>query len=362
MPNRFICFNWSSMQKNTPYILFLTFVLLVTVSFFCLIKDFLLACFWAIILAVVFDPVNQWFKQYFKSSEKLPLFLTMMMIILVFVIPLLTITLMITEESTIYYQKIQSGEINPQVYFQETLALLLPKFNKLSHMEALSVEQISASAGNAFAQAVKYIAQQVPALTQNLLTLIVQFTLAFYILFFLLRDGHQLIRKLISLIPIGDGIEIELFERFTSVARATVKGGLIVAVIQGSIGGFLFWFVGIPAAFLWGMLMIILSLLPIGSALIWGPTAVILFLQGQTLKATIVLATGILIIGMIDNFLRPRLIGKDSKMSDYLVLVSTLGGLTWFSLTGFVLGPIIAALFITCWDIMGQESQASKRK
>jgi predicted PurR-regulated permease PerM len=266
---------------------------------------------------------------------------------------------MITEESTAYYQKIQSGEINPQVYFQETLALLLPKFNKLSHIQAISVEQISASAGNAFTQAVKYIAQQVPALTQNLLSLIVQVALAFYILFFLLRDGHLLIRKLISLIPIGDRIEIELFERFTSVARATVKGGLIVAVIQGSIGGLLFWFLGIPAAFLWGMLMIVLSLLPIGSALIWAPAAVILFLQGQTLKAVILLTVGILAIAMIDNFLRPRLIGKDSKMSDYLVLVSTLGGLAWFSLTGFVLGPIIAALFMTCWDILGKYSQTS---
>jgi predicted PurR-regulated permease PerM len=350
------------MQKNTPYILFLIFVLLVTVSFFLLIKDFLLACFWAIILAVVFHPVYQWIKRYFRNSEILPLLLTMMMIILVFVLPLLTITLMITEESTTYYQKIQSGEINPQVYLQDTLALLLPIFNKFSHMEALSIEQISTSAGNAFTQAVKYTAQQLPALTQNLLNLIVQVSLAFYILFFLLRDGQQLIRKLISLIPIGDRIEMELFERFTSVARATVKGGLLVAVIQGSIGGLLFWFVGIPAAFLWGMLMIVLSLLPIGSALIWAPASVILFLQGQTLNAAMVLAVGALVIGMIDNFLRPRLIGKDSKMSDYLVLVSTLGGLTWFSLTGFVLGPIIAALFITCWEIMGKESQASNRK
>jgi len=347
------------MQKNTPYILFLAFVLLVTVSFFLLIKDFLLACFWAIILAVVFDPVYQRFRLYFKNSEILSLFLTMIMIILVFVIPLLTITLMITEESTIFYQKIQSGEINPQVYFQETLALLLPKFNKLSHIQALSVEQISVSVGDSFTQAVKYIAQQLPALTQNLLNLIVQFVLAFYILFFLLRDGNLLIRKLISLVPIGDNIETELFERFTSVAKATVKGGLIVAVIQGSIGGLLFWFVGIPAAFLWGMLMIVLSLLPIGSTLIWGPAAVILLLQGQTLKAAIVFTVGILVIGMTDNFLRPRLIGKDSKMSDYLVLVSTLGGLTWFSLTGFVLGPIIAALFVTCWEIMGKYNKTS---
>jgi predicted PurR-regulated permease PerM len=344
------------MQKNTPYILFMALVLLVTVSFFLLIKDFLLACFWAIILAVVFDPTYQRFRQYYKNSEKMPLFLTMLLIILVFVIPLFTITLMVTEESTDYYNKIQSGEINPQRYFQNTLALL-PGF---PHIQGISVEQISSSIGKAFEQAVRYVAQQVPALTQNLLNLIVQVALAFYILFFLLRDGHQLMRKFISLIPIGDRIEIELFERFTSVARATVKGGLIVAVIQGCIGGILFWFVGIPAAFLWGMLMIILSLLPIGSALVWAPAAVVLFLQGQTVNAVIVLAVGVLAIGLIDNFLRPRLIGKDSKMSDYLVMVSTLGGLAWFSLTGFVLGPIIAALFVTCWEILGKDSQANK--
>jgi predicted PurR-regulated permease PerM len=344
------------MQKNTPYILFMALVLLVTVSFFLLIKDFLLACFWAIILAVVFDPTYQRFRQYYKNSEKMPLFLTMLLIILVFVIPLFTITLMVTEESTDYYNKIQSGEINPQRNFQNTLALL-PGF---PHIQGISVEQISSSIGKAFEQAVRYVAQQVPALTQNLLNLIVQVALAFYILFFLLRDGHQLMRKFISLIPIGDRIEIELFERFTSVARATVKGGLIVAVIQGCIGGILFWFVGIPAAFLWGMLMIILSLLPIGSALVWAPAAVVLFLQGQTVNAVIVLAVGVLAIGLIDNFLRPRLIGKDSKMSDYLVMVSTLGGLAWFSLTGFVLGPIIAALFVTCWEILGKDSQANK--
>jgi predicted PurR-regulated permease PerM len=347
------------MQKNTPYILFLTFVLLVTVSFFCLIKDFLLACFWAIILAVVFDPAYQRFRQTFKNSETLPLFLTMLMIILVFVIPFLTLTLMITVESTDYYNKIQSGEINPQLYFQEIVALL-PKFNKLSHLGVIRVEEISSSLGNTVAETVKYVAQQAPAVTQNILNLIIQVALAFYILFFLLRDGHLLLRKFISLVPIGDRIEIELLERFTSVARATVKGGLIVAVIQGSLGGLLFWFVGIPAAFLWGMLMIVLSLLPIGSTLVWGPAAVILFLQGQTLKAVILLTVGILAIGLVDNFLRPRLIGKDSKMPDYLVLVSTLGGLAWFSLTGFVLGPIIAALFITCWDILGKYSQASK--
>jgi predicted PurR-regulated permease PerM len=349
-----------AMQKDTPYVFFLVFVLLVTVSFFCLIKDFLFACFWAIILAVIFFPIYQKLKQYFRDWENLPLFLTMVMIILVFVIPLFTIILMITGESTDYYQKIESGEINPQLYFQENFGFLLPKLNRMLPIQALDIGQISTYAGNIFTQGVKYIAQQVPVLTQNLLNLIIQITLAFYLLFFLLRDGPQLIRKLISLIPIGDGIKLELFERFTSVARATVKGGLIVAIIQGSIGGLLFLLVGIPGAFLWGVLMIVLSLLPVGSTLVWGPAAIILFLQGQVLKAAILLAAGILVIGLIDNFLRPRLIGKDIKMSDYLVLVSTLGGLTWFSLTGFVLGPLIAALFVTCWEILGKENQSNK--
>ena len=123
MPNRFIFLSLFFMQKNTPYILFLTFVLLVTVSFFLLIKDFLLACFWAIILAVVFDPVYQRIRQYFKNSEILPLFLTMMMIILVFVIPLLTITLMITEESTNYYLKIARwGNKSPSLFSKDSQA------------------------------------------------------------------------------------------------------------------------------------------------------------------------------------------------------------------------------------------------
>ncbi len=154
-------------------------------------------------------------------------------------------TLMIAGESTDYYNKIQSGEINPQLYFQNTLAL----FPKVPQIPGISVEQISAAVGNAYAQAVKYIAEQVPALTQNLLNLVVQVALSFYILFFLLRDGHLLIGKLIALIPIGDRIEIELFERFTSAARATVKGGLIVAVIQGSIGGCCFGLLAFPPRF-----------------------------------------------------------------------------------------------------------------
>jgi len=339
------------MNKTTPYLLFMTLVLLVTLSFFMLIKDFLLACFWSIILAVVFDPMYQKIRQYNKNSENMALALTMLIIILFFVIPLFLLIMMIAQEAAEYYSQIEKGTIKPALYLKNTLDLL-PKLPDVLGINI--IDQLSNSAGNVVSQASKYIAQQAPTVTQNLFNLLVQIALTFYVLYFMLRDGRYLIRKFISQVPIGDSIETKLFERFTVVARAAVKGGLIVAVIQGSIGGFVFWCVGIPVAFLWGALMIILSLLPVGSALVWVPASLILFLQGETAKAVIIVAAGVLFIGLIDNFLRPYLIDKDSKMPNYLVLISTLGGLTWFSLTGFVLGPIIAALFVTCWEILGK--------
>jgi len=147
-----------------------------------------------------------------------------------------------------------------------------------------------------------------------------------------------------------------LFERFAQVSKATLKGTVVVALVQGSIGGVLFALVGIPAALLWGVAMTLLALLPVGgSAIIWIPAAIILFVQGNVVEAFIVVAVGSLIIGLVDNLLRPLLVGRDTGMPDYLVLISTLGGITWFGLSGFVIGPTIAALFITVWEMMGKD-------
>jgi predicted PurR-regulated permease PerM len=344
--------------KSTAHFLFILFVLVITACFFILIKDFLIACFWATVLAVVFDPTYQIIKEKLPERQTLALILTMLLIIVIFVVPLTSITLLILQESADYYGKIESGEIDPHLFIQKMVDLL-PKANDVTSLLGIKVKSLSFSIGDTFAQAVKYLAQQLPLYTQNLLNLVAQIALMFYVLFFLLRDGPQIIRKLIHTLPLGDNIEKELFERFTSVARATVKGGLIVALIQGSIGGFTFLLLGIPAAFFWGALMILLSLLPIGSALLWVPVALILFLQGHIVKSMILVGVGFLIIGLIDNFLRPRLVGKDVKMPDYIVLVSTLGGLAWFSLSGFVLGPLIAAVFISCWELLAKSNSST---
>ena len=148
-----------------------------------------------------------------------------------------------------------------------------------------------------------------------------------------------------------------LLNKFTGVIRATVKGNLVVAIVQGALGGLIFWFLGIEAALLWGAIMSVLSLLPAGSGVIWVPVAIYFLATGAILKGIILLAFGVLVIGLIDNFLRPILVGKDTQMPDYLVLVSTLGGMALFGLNGFVIGPVIAALFITAWGLYSDISQ-----
>ena len=153
-----------------------------------------------------------------------------------------------------------------------------------------------------------------------------------YLLFFLLRDGNELATRIRKIIPLADGHKTLLLTKFTGVIRATVKGNLVVAIVQGALGGLVFWFLGIEAALLWGAIMSVLSLLPAGSGVIWVPVAIYFLATGAIMKGVILLVFGILVIGLIDNLLRPLLVGKDTQMPDYLVLISTLGGMALFGL------------------------------
>jgi predicted PurR-regulated permease PerM len=138
------------------------------------------------------------------------------------------------------------------------------------------------------------------------------------------------------------------------VIRAAVKGDLMVAAVQGALGGLAFWALGVGGALLWGVLMAFLSLLPIiGAALVWGPVAIYFFITGAVWQGLALFAFGLLVIGLIDNLLRPMLVGKDAHMPDYVVMITTLGGMAVFGINGFILGPVIAAMFIAVWHIYG---------
>jgi predicted PurR-regulated permease PerM len=180
-----------------------------------------------------------------------------------------------------------------------------------------------------------------------------------YMVFFLLRDGGEIGRRVRRALPLDEAHKNLLLAKFTTVVRATVKGNIAVALVQGALGGFIFSVVGIQGVVLWGALMAFLSLLPaIGASIVWVPAALYFLATGELGKCAILVVFCVGVIGLVDNLLRPILVGKDTKMPDWVVLISTLGGMALFGINGFVIGPLVAALFMASWDIFARAGQA----
>jgi predicted PurR-regulated permease PerM len=187
---------------------------------------------------------------------------------------------------------------------------------------------------------------------------LVSMTIMLYLLFFLLRDGQALAARIKTAVPLSRKVKARLFGNFATVIRATVKGNVLVAIAQGALGGLAFWFLGVSAPLLWAVVMAFLSLLPaIGAALVWAPVAVYFLVTGSIWQGVALIAFGTFVIGLVDNVLRPVLVGKDIKLPDYVVLLSTIGGMALFGLNGFVIGPAIAALFVAAWDLFATEEE-----
>lgn len=325
-------------------------------AFLGLISDFMMVGFWSVALAIIFWAPHANIKERLNNRENLAAMLSTFLIFLVVIIPLLLISAAIVSQSQDLYERIQSGEFRAY-QFTDIIFSYLPFLEGLLEQFDISMESMRSQLNAAAADLAGKLGGQVVNYTQNLLGLIVDFFLMLYLLFFFLRDGEMIVKAIGDAFPLRAEVEQTLFFRFASVTRASLRGTLIVAMIQGAIGGILFWAVGIQAAVLWGVLMTLLALLPVGgSAIVWFPTAIVLFVDGQVVEGVVVLVVGSLIIGLIDNLLRPQLVGRETQMPDYLILLSTLGGIAWVGLAGFIIGPVIAALFITCWQLMAENN------
>jgi predicted PurR-regulated permease PerM len=334
---------------------FFLLLLLITLTFIGMIEPFLMAVFWAALLALIFQRPYRLLRIRLKGRSNLAAAITTTLIILMVILPAVLLLLALVNEIIGVYERFKTGEwdLTQLVDFIESR---LPQLTELLSQVGVNPETLRTNLSDFAVTATQFAADRVFNYTQNAISFSIQFFLMLYILFFFLRDGRLIVRQLINALPLGNNLERMLLDRFASVSRATLKGTLIVAIIQGSIGGITFALLGIEGALFWGVLMTVLSLLPVGgSALVWGPTAIVLAVQGAWIKAIILIVIGVLGIGLIDNLLRPILVGRDTKMPDYLVLLSTLGGLAWFGLSGFILGPVIAALFLTFWETMGRE-------
>ncbi|MCO5100339.1 MAG: AI-2E family transporter [Burkholderiaceae bacterium] len=326
----------------------------ITIAFFRILLPYYGAVFWATIVAVLFAPVQRRLAFLWKGRRNLASLATLLLVLVVVILPLIWIGAMITQEAASLYARIQSGEVQPDQWFPRVLEALPPSLTSLLERFGFgSLAEVQARAAEGLTRAVRFLLQQGLNIGQGTFEFVVAFFVMLYLLFFLLRDGDRLVRRVRLSLPLQPDLKRRFGEKFTTVVRATVKGNIVVAVLQGALGGIAFWVLDVRGAVLWGVAMAVLSLLPaVGAALIWLPVALYLIATGALWQGVGLVAFGVLVIGLVDNVVRPVLVGKDTKMPDYLALISTLGGLAVFGINGFVIGPVIAALFMAAWEVV----------
>jgi predicted PurR-regulated permease PerM len=334
---------------------FLAVLGLVTVLFVMVVWDFLRPMFWAAVLAVLFYPIHQRWVRLVKGRTSLASVLSVLTVVIVALVPVGFVIYAITREAMALYGELSAGGAgigSPVEWLREQAPSVVAWLGALG----VDLDSLQEQASTAAVEASGAIAAWTLQFGQDVVRIVAMALVMLYVLFFFFRDGRIILDKVIDAIPLGDGREGHLFRRFQEVARGTVKGTLLIGLIQGTLGGLAFWVLGIRGPVLWGAIMVVLSVLPaVGASLVWGPAAIILLASGRWAAGVVLIVFGTLVIGLIDNFLRPTLVGRDAKMPDYVILVSTLGGIWLFGITGFVLGPFIAALFLIMWETFGRE-------
>lgn len=340
---------------------FLLLLALVTVAFFWIISPFFGAVFWAMVLALMFMPVHRRLCARLRGRDTLAALGTLLFCMVIVVVPMIFVVGAMVDEATSFTQRLRTGEFNPRTYFEQIqnalpgwLRDLLGRFGLFNAQDV--VDKLTA----AVVQGGQALTTRALAIGQNTLMLLVDLGIMLYLLFFFLRDGRDLAQTIRRAVPMQRQHTDFLLSKFATVVRATVKGTVVVALVQGMLGGVAFAFLGIHGAVLWGVVMSVLSLLPaIGAALVWAPVAIYLIATGSMIEGLGLAAWGAGVMGMVDNLLRPILVGKETKLPDYLVLLSTIGGLSIFGLNGFLIGPAIAALFVATWALFSHEEGAT---
>ncbi len=318
-----------------------------------ILQPFWGAILWAVIIALLFQPLYRRLLLRMPGRRNLAAGLVMCAVLLIGVLPLTLVAASLAREAALVYQQIDSGAWAPERYLQ-ALFDALPAWvdDLLRSLGVGNFDNLLQRLAAAAAQGSQLIATRALGVGLHTFDFISSLFIMLYLAFFLLRDGEALVRAASSGLPLAPAHRRALGSKFSTVVRATVKGSLVVALVQGGLGGLAFWVLGVQGALLWAVLMAFLSLVPaVGAALVWVPVALWLALQGHWASAAGLTAWGVLVIGLVDNLLRPMLVGKDTRLPDYVVMISTLGGMSVFGINGFVIGPAIAAMFIAVWHI-----------
>lgn len=333
---------------------------LVSVALLWVLLPFYGAILWASVIALLFTPLFGWLVRRFRGRRTAAALLTMAVALVMVILPAVLVLAALAAEAASVVQRLQSGELNPALLLHGLFDALPGWLTSLLARFGLSeFDVVQRKLAEVLTQGSRLIATQTLSFGQDAFSLSVSLLLTVYLAFFLVRDGAGIVRGVLRAIPLAEDHKQALLAQFGTVLRATVKGNVVIALLQGVLGGLAFWVLGVGGALLWAVLMAVLSLLPaVGASLVWGPLALWLFVSGQTGSAVALVAWGVLVVGLADNLLRPLLVGRDTGMPDYLVLISTFGGIAVLGLNGFVVGPTVAAMFMAAWQIQARMKDA----
>lgn len=315
-----------------------------------LFVPFFYPIFWAAVITIVFYPLYKTLGRYIKW-QNVNSTLMLLVVLAVLIIPLILLSLLVVNESFKLFSTIGQYNIPTTENVSEGINVWAEKLGLVPYVEIVKEKwTVYAQSGSKIIGS--HIVSAAKSITQTSAKFIFMFFVMLYALFFFFRDGEKMIKRVMHLSPLGDTYENMLLDRFTSTIRATLKGTFIVGGVQGIIGGILFWVTGVPGAFVWAVVMTAVAILPgVGPVIVWIPAAVLMLVFGHTWQGLTIVAVGAGVIGTIDNLLRPMIVGKDIEMHPVIVLFSTLGGILIFGISGFIIGPVIAALYMAVVSI-----------
>jgi predicted PurR-regulated permease PerM len=333
-------------------IFLLLLVIAVSALFARMLKSFLLSILLAAIFAGLARPIYNKLLTWMRGRQVLASLTTLLILILVVAVPLGVVlglvasqALRISETAIPWVQQLL-GE-------PDALAQMLASLPFQAQIEPYR-ELLLTKAGEVVGSAGALLFQSVSAMTRGTINALLQLFVMLYCMYFFLMDGPSLLRQAIWYLPLQEKDERRLLDRFTSVTRATIKGTLLIGLAQGTLAGLAFAVAGIEGAVFWGTVMVVTSVIPgVGAGLIWTPAVLILLVTGETVRGLLLGAFCGLVVSSIDNLLRPRLVGHDTQLHELLIFFGTVGGLLLFGMAGFIVGPIVAGLFVSVWDIYG---------
>ncbi len=342
-----------------PHNFLLALLFGVTAAFCVILLPFYGALMWGTVIGLLFAPLFRWLRRRLGGRQNWAAAAAMLLVLLAVVLPFALIAASLAQEGARLVQNVQTGRIDFGSYVQRVVAWLPdPVRNLLDRFGLSDAAAIQQRVGQGAGRVGQFFASQLMDIGQGTFNALVGFCIALYIAFFMLRDGSDLGASIRAVIPMRPADKAELSQTFVTVVRATVKGNLVVALVQGTLGGIAMAVLGVDGALLLGALMSFAALLPsVGAALIWGPVALYLLATGSVWQGTVLIAFGALVIGLVDNLLRPLLVGRDTRLPDWLVLLATIGGIALVGINGFVVGPVVAAMFVAVWKLVGRQHE-----